>query len=280
LRELIETIERLNEGGSNTEELKLKAQNHTSEQKLFKLWFYTFSFTLPVPDNMTFEEEVQQRYQGRAGQLYHDTKRSIPDTAYKWVARLRAEKIKPYVVEGDVVFEFGVGTGWNLAELKCKKRIGFDLSEHLAQVLRSHGIEFARDTTAIADATMDVVICHHVLEHTPNPPQVLNEIKRVLRPQGKILLFVPYERERRYRSYHPAEPNHHLYSWNVQTLGNLVEDTGFNVVTAGIQKFGYDRFVAVWADRLGLGEWGFRLIRTSLHLLRPAFEVHIVAQRQ
>jgi hypothetical protein len=94
------------------------------------------------------------------------------------------------------------------------------------------------------------------------------------------LLFVPYERERRYRSYHPGESNHHLYSWNVQTLGNLIEDMGFKVMTAGIQKFGYDRFAAVLADRLGLGESGFRLIRISLHLLRPAFEVRIAAQKQ
>ena len=229
---------------------------------------------------MTFEEKIQQRYQGRAGQLYHDTKRSIPDGAYGWVARLRAEKIRPYVVEDDTVFEFGVGTGWNLAELKCRRRIGFDLSEHLEPILHSHGIEFVRDTAAIADAAVGLVICHHVLEHTPSPPQVLNEIKRVLRPQGRLLLFVPYERERQYHSYNPGEPNHHLYSWNVQTLGNLVEDMGFKVMTAGIQKFGYDRFAAVWGNRLGLGEWGFRLIRTSLHMLRPAFEVYIVAQRQ
>ena len=211
------------------------------------------------------------------GKAYHDTKRFIPDCAYPWVARLRKEKIAPYVGQNDTILEYGVGTGWNLAELKCKRRLGYDLSEHLEPVLASHGIEFVKDIAAVAAGSIDVVICHHVLEHTDNPPQVLERIKCVLHPNGKLLLFVPYEKERRYRRYNRQEPNHHLYSWNVQTLGNLVEDIGFKVTEANVGRFGYDRFAAVWSARLGLGELGYRFIRGVIHLLRPAFEVRIIA---
>jgi len=48
-------------------------------------------------------------------------------------------------------------------------------------------------------------------------------------------LFVPYEKERKYRHYDSKEPNHHLYSWNVQTLGNLVEEIGFKVMEGKIK---------------------------------------------
>jgi hypothetical protein len=92
-------------------------------------------------------------------------------------------------------------------------------------------------------------------------------------------LFVPYEKEKRYHRYDPKEPNHHLYSWNVQTLGNLVEDTGFNVMEGKLGRFGYDRFAAVWAARLRLGEFGFRFLRKAIHLVKPGFEVQIVAER-
>ena len=74
----------------------------------------------------------------------------------------------------------------------------------------------------------------------------------MLRDNGKLLLFVPFEKERKYRRYDPVEPNNHLYSWNVQTLGNLVESSGFKVAKGIIGRFGYDRFAAVWAARLGL----------------------------
>lgn len=229
---------------------------------------------------MVFEDKIKQRYSGQKGKAYHQTKRFIPDSAYPWVARLRAEKISRYVSENDTVCEYGVGTGWNLAELKCKRRLGYDLSEHLEAIVQSHGIEFVKDMTNVDDASIDVVICHHVLEHTSNPPQVLGQMKRVLCHDGRLLLFVPYEREMRYRHYDREEPNHHLYSWNVQTLGNLVEDMGLTVVEAKVGRFGYDRFATVWAVRLSLGEIGFRFIRGIAHLARPAFEVRMVAQNR
>jgi SAM-dependent methyltransferase len=42
-----------------------------------------------------------------------------------------------------------------------------------------------------ADAAVDVVLCTQVLEHIPDPIPVIGEIRRVLRPGGKLLLSVP-----------------------------------------------------------------------------------------
>jgi SAM-dependent methyltransferase len=229
---------------------------------------------------MSFDEKVEHRYRLERGRDYHESKRTIPECAYPWVASLRARKMQPEVADGDVVLEYGVGTGWNLARLRCGRRLGFDLAEHVQSVLGQHGIEFIADTAALAEGTVDVCVCHHTLEHTPQPPGVIAEIARLLRSGGKLLLFVPYERERRYRRYDAGEPNHHLYSWNVQTLGNLTADAGFHILQAGIGRFGYDRFAAVWAARTGLGEWGYRWIRRAVHLVQPAYEVRIVARKE
>jgi hypothetical protein len=92
-------------------------------------------------------------------------------------------------------------------------------------------------------------------------------------------LFVPFEKERRYRRFAPTEPNHHLYSWNAQTLGNLVTDAGFELREARLARFGYDRFAATWACRLHLEEAGFRCVRALAHFLRPAWEVRVVAAK-
>jgi hypothetical protein len=102
-------------------------------------------------------------------------------------------------------------------------------------------------------------------------------MRRLLKPAGRLLLYVPFEREARYEHFRPAEPNHHLYSWNVQTLGNLVQEAGFQVSQAGIGEFGYERFSAAWAAKLRLRQTGFRCLRQFLHLLRPAFEVRLIA---
>ncbi len=224
-------------------------------------------------------EQAQRHYCGDAGRRYHQVKRGIPEEAVPWVARLRARKFSGFVGGSDVVFEYGVGNGWNLAELQCGRKIGFDVADGVEEAVRSLGIEFVADSKVMPEASADVVLCHHTLEHVLHPPEALNEMRRLLKPQGRLLLYVPLERETRYEHFRRDEPNHHLYSWNVQTLGNLVEETGFKVTEAGVGEFGYSRFAAVWAARLRLGEGGFRFARRMLHAIRPAFEARVIAVR-
>ena len=223
---------------------------------------------------------IRDRYTGDSGRSYHESRFAIPDAAYPWVARLRARKIASQVRPDDTVVEFGVGHGWNLAALHCRERIGFDVGAHVATTVRRQGIVFVERAGELRSASADVLICHHVLEHVPNPTETMAELRRILAPQGRLLLFVPYEIERRYRRYAADEPNHHLFSWTPQTLGNLVSDCGFSLSSAGIGEYGYDRVAAVWACRLLLGEPGFRALRRLALTLRPAREVRIVATKR
>lgn len=43
-----------------------------------------------------------------------------------------------------------------------------------------------------ADGTFDAVICAELLEHVFDPRQVVREIRRVLRPGGRVLITVPF----------------------------------------------------------------------------------------
>ena len=221
--------------------------------------------------------KAERHYTGAQGREYHEKKRGIPEIAVPWIARLRSRKISPYIHNTDLVFEYGVGSGWNVAELNCRRRIGYDLSSFLDERVRAQGIEFIKDSKWLEAYSVDVALCHHTLEHVPNPAAVLQELHRVLCVNGKLLLFVPYEKESKYQSFNPEEPNHHLYSWNVQTLGNLVTEAGFKVVEAELGEFGYDRFAASWAERLRLGESGFRMLRSLMQIVKPMREVRIVA---
>jgi SAM-dependent methyltransferase len=221
---------------------------------------------------------AEQHYRDDAGRQYHGVKRALPAEALQWVARLRAETFRPVVRPTDTVLEFGVGAGWNLRELPCARKIGCDVATFLETDLRSAGIEFHPSIEELPDALADVLICHHALEHVLEPAKVLVELRRLLKPGGALLLHVPLETRRRYRRFNPEEPNHHLYSWNVQTLGALVTECGWRVESGGAGRFGYDRFAGVLAKRMKLGEAGFRLLRRLLHLIRPEREVRIVAR--
>jgi SAM-dependent methyltransferase len=235
---------------------------------------------LPERDNpVTVPSASAKHYTGAEGRLYHEEKRGVPEASVPWIARLRAEKIQPWVKSGDVVFEYGVGSGWNLLALRCREKHGFDISEHVRERVEGTGIKFVPDLSQVLKQSADVVICHHTLEHLPDPHGALAEMRRILKGEGRLLLFVPFEKERRYRKFDPAEPNHHLFSWNVQTLGNLVTDSGFEVLEAMVGQFGYDRFAAAQAIRFRVGESGFRLIRRLVHLFRPGLEARVVAKK-
>lgn len=219
-------------------------------------------------------------YRGEAGRAYQQQKRAVPAEAFPWVARLRAKKFQPHIRPTDTVLELGAGLGWNLAELRCARRIATDLEDHLPQNLKTNGIKFIPASGALPAESIDALICHHVLEHVPDPPAMLAECARLLRPTGRLLLNVPFERESRYRHFNPHEPNHHLYSWNVQTLGNLLTISNFQLDQIALQKFGYDRAAASLSLRLNLGESGFHLFRQLALLIKPAFEIVALAGKK
>jgi SAM-dependent methyltransferase len=212
-------------------------------------------------------------YQGAAGDAYHLGKRAIPAEAIPWICRLRAEKFQPFVQPNDVVFEMGIGAGWNLLELKCIAKIGFDVTDLFNESLSKKGIQLLASLNDLLPHSMDVIICHHVLEHVENPADTLRQLKTALKPTGRLLLNVPYETERKFRVFRKDEPNHHLYSWNPQTLGNLIYTSQLIPEFIRLQPFRFDRYAAVLACKLGVGESAYRLLRKGLLTLAPEHEI-------
>ncbi len=104
----------------------------------------------------------------------------------------------------------------------------------------------------------DVVTCWHVIEHASEPRRVLQEMCRVLRPDGWLVLATPnlddhlfrtaymVARHRRPRLYEPEERELHLFHFSARVLKRMVESAGLEVV-----EVGFDRgAAAVWGTRL------------------------------
>lgn len=103
-------------------------------------------------------------------------------------------------VTGKDVLEIGCGNGYGallLNQMRPKSYLGLDVMEEQIALARKDYPQFefllkdAADLGPIADASRDVVVIFGVLHHIPAWRNVLDEIVRVLRPDGDIFLEEP-----------------------------------------------------------------------------------------
>lgn len=112
------------------------------------------------------------------------------------------------LLPGRDVLEVGVGTGLALPKYNADKRItGIDLSrEMLDQARRKvresglHNVEalleMDAEATDFADASFDIAVAMFVASVVPHPRALLAEMRRVVRPGGKILFVNHFAADR------------------------------------------------------------------------------------
>lgn len=71
--------------------------------------------------------------------------------------------------------------------------------DYITGDLNKHYTDMAVDVTAMPfpDQRFDFMILNHVLEHVPDEEKAMEEIKRVLKPHGKLCLSVPISPDRK-----------------------------------------------------------------------------------
>ena len=104
-------------------------------------------------------------------------------------------KIKRFIPEDKIlnVLEFGAGAGWNFLAFNPKKYnlLGIEINKTLVEIGQKFGLPVINgDETSIKD-NYDIVILSHILEHVPNPLNLLNIIYNHLNDNGLIYIEVP-----------------------------------------------------------------------------------------
>jgi len=94
------------------------------------------------------------------------------------------------------ILDVGCGTGANLLMLsKYGDAEGVDVSEDALAFCRERGLEKVKlgagEELPYDDGTFDLVTALDVVEHMDDDLAGLSEMRRVLRPGGRVLLFVP-----------------------------------------------------------------------------------------
>jgi phosphatidylethanolamine/phosphatidyl-N-methylethanolamine N-methyltransferase len=121
-----------------------------------------------------------------------------------------AEAVKALARSGETIklLDVGVGTGLELPMFPPQAKItGVDLSEPMLEIARKrvarHGLDNVEALLAMdamnltfADDSFDAAVAPYVITVVPDPRRTLDEIARVVRPGGEIILVNHVRQER------------------------------------------------------------------------------------
>ncbi len=110
-----------------------------------------------------------------------------------WIAAARARLVPEAVRPDSLLLDLACGGGLLAPHLAGKghRHVGLDLSATALPHARAHGVVPVRGDVLrlpFADEVADVVVAGEVLEHVPEPLELLSEACRVLRPGGLLVL--------------------------------------------------------------------------------------------
>lgn len=94
-------------------------------------------------------------------------------------------------LDGDVL-DVGCGRKPYRELTPATRYVGLDIDTPETRALAAADLFYDGGRFPVADASFDGVLCSQVLEHVFEPEPFLAEIRRVLRPGGRLVLAVPF----------------------------------------------------------------------------------------
>lgn len=102
--------------------------------------------------------------------------------------------------------------------------IGVDVNSEIVTWCKGQGLSVShmkQDELPFPENSFDSVVMDNVLEHIENPEKILEEVQRVLRPQGVFLVGVPGIKG------YSSDPDHKVF-YDEALLAQTIESAGFS----------------------------------------------------
>lgn len=190
----------------------------------------------PMPDTARIQSFYPAEYYGAPTAKFEP----LVEFGVRLGARVRVQSLVGDLPAGSTVLDVGCGRG---VMLRALIELGHE----------AHGVEIAEEAAAGADDRaeiriapelsqagypddfFDAVILWHVLEHLPHPDQSLAEIRRILKPGGRLILAVPNfgscQSRRAAQAWFHLDLPRHLHHFTPETLERLLRKNAFSTET-------------------------------------------------
>jgi len=174
----------------------LTVKDHSVSKEIFELYHdetLDMLITFPQPDL----ENLGKYYESEDYISHTDNKRSLFEKAYHFVKNI-ALKNKLNLINGEQsqkgrILDIGAGTGDFLLTAKNDgwETVGVEPSDRAKNIAIQKGISFVNEISDLENNSFDVITMWHVLEHVPNLELQIQELKRLLKPTGTLIVAVP-----------------------------------------------------------------------------------------
>jgi 2-polyprenyl-3-methyl-5-hydroxy-6-metoxy-1,4-benzoquinol methylase len=138
-------------------------------------------------------------------------------------------------VKGGRLLDIGCGTGdfvHHMATLGWKTE-GIDTDSRAVQICKNRNLNVKvglLEEQNYPNDYFDAIVLKHVIEHVPNPIDLLIQCRRILKPGGKILLLTPNINSTTHkifgRHWLGLDVSRHLFLFSFSTISRLIEKTG------------------------------------------------------
>jgi len=210
-------------------------KNEWGEWSLYECSKCRVQFWLP------FQGASAEYYELHPGYMVRDVMRyNLLDDNHKQFLKL----YKGYS-QNTKILDLGCGTGNFIAELKRKgcEVFGVDLDKNAIEFIKKH-LKLENVYAMSCDEffklpnlpKFDVVTFFEVIEHLDNPLEFIQNVKKLLKEDGMIVLSTPSRGRFLVNSIKADFPPNHLTRWDESAISNLFKKINFKIVRVNYVK--------------------------------------------
>ena len=224
----------------------------------------------PTSATATSAATVSGHYQGERGSDYVAQRQSNPT----WMGyALNFAYFKPYLKPADHVLDFGCGNGGMLPHLKAHVAMveAVEVNPAAAKVARDLGFTVHPSIAAVGNTPrFDAIVSNHVLEHVRDVSATITELRRHLKPDGKLIVKLPIDdvRSRHQRGWSKSDVDYHLQTWTPRNFANVLFEAGYDVEESRVITSAWNPKLFPF-QKIGLGPlvfWAFSILKNRRQL--------------
>ena len=174
----------------------LTVKDYSVSQEIFDL-YHDDKLDMLITSPQPSLENLGKYYESVDYISHTDSKRSLFEKAYHFVKTIALKNklnlINSLQPNKGSILDIGAGTGDFLSVAKENgwHTIGVEPSEKAKAIAKKKGVSFVGATSELDSHSFDVISMWHVLEHVPNLENQIKELKRLLKPNGTLIIAVP-----------------------------------------------------------------------------------------